>query len=74
MNQADQVTLNNLRARIDSGEEFTPTLLARYQDLLAQEACEFGSKKATEGEDFIFAPFNVVIYLLSLFLLQKLSC
>jgi hypothetical protein len=37
MNQADTNILNTLRARIDTGEELSPTLLARYNDLVAQE-------------------------------------
>ncbi len=36
MNQADIDTLDRLRGRIDAGEEFNPTLLARYNDLEAQ--------------------------------------
>jgi hypothetical protein len=36
MNQADINTLNSLRDRIDAGEEFNPTLLARYNALEAQ--------------------------------------
>jgi len=46
MNQADKDLLASLRARIDSGEEFNPTLLARYQDLVAQEARESASHVA----------------------------
>jgi hypothetical protein len=42
MNQADKDTLKRLRNRIDEGEEFNQTLLARYNDLVAQEAREEG--------------------------------
>lgn len=45
MNQADKDTLKRLRDRIDEGEEFNQTLLARYNDLVAQEAREEGKTK-----------------------------
>jgi hypothetical protein len=38
MNQTDKNTLASLRKRADEGEEFNPTLLARFNDLVAQEA------------------------------------
>jgi hypothetical protein len=44
MDQTEKDTLKRLRGRIDEGEEFGPTLLARYNDLLAQEAREKGKK------------------------------
>ena len=36
MEKADKDLLKRLRARIDAGEEFSPSLLARYKDLEAQ--------------------------------------
>jgi hypothetical protein len=42
MNQADKEFLASLRVRALNGEEFNPTLLALYQDLVAQEARESG--------------------------------
>lgn len=47
MNQSDKDTLKALRARIDAGEEFNAILLARYQDLVAQEARETGELSST---------------------------
>jgi hypothetical protein len=44
MDQTEKDTLKHLRGCIDEGEEFGPTLLARYNDLLAQEAREKGKK------------------------------
>ena len=44
MDQTEKDTLKRLRGCIDEGEEFGPTLLARYNDLLAQEAREKGKK------------------------------
>jgi hypothetical protein len=38
MDATDSTKLRDLRARIDTGEEFNSTLLARYQDLVALEA------------------------------------
>jgi hypothetical protein len=38
MNETDKNTLASLRKRADEGEEFNPTLLARFNDLVAQEA------------------------------------
>ena len=42
MNQAEKDLLISLRSRIDAGEEFNPTLLARYQGLEARDARESG--------------------------------
>jgi hypothetical protein len=42
MNQADKDFLASLRVRARGGEEFNPTLLALYQDLVAQDAREQG--------------------------------
>ena len=36
MNEADKNTLKHLRARVDAGEDFSPTLLVRYNALEAQ--------------------------------------
>ena len=44
MNQSEKNALKRLRERIDLGEEFKPTLLARYNDLVAQEARDTGKK------------------------------
>lgn len=38
MDPREGKTLSDLRSRIDRGEEFNQTLLARYNDLVAQEA------------------------------------
>jgi hypothetical protein len=38
MDATESTILRDLRARIDTGEEFNSTLLARYQDLVAWEA------------------------------------
>ena len=40
MNQDDKDFLANLRVRARCGEEFNPTLLSLYQDLVAQAARE----------------------------------
>lgn len=48
MNQADKDDLASLRARIDAGEEFNPTLLVRYQALVARDARERGKFAAVD--------------------------
>ncbi len=40
MDQIDKDCLANLRKRARDGEEFTPTVLTLYQDLLARDARE----------------------------------
>ncbi len=47
MKQSDKDTLEALRVRIDAGEELNATVLARYKDLVAQEAHEAGKLQTT---------------------------
>ena len=50
MNQDDKDFLANLRVRARCGEEFNPTLLALYQDLVAQAAREQQPQATSTGK------------------------